>query len=151
MAPIPIADPVAHLAGTWDVVRQLEDRHDDVRGTFRGTAAFVPDGAGLRWSEEGVLCLGRYAGPARRELAIVPAGDGWEVRFADGRPFHPLALTTGRAEVEHPCGEDHYAGAYESDGPDVVLVRWDVTGPRADATILTRYTRQAPARGRPSG
>jgi hypothetical protein len=139
--PIAIADLAAHLTGTWGVDRELEDRRAGVRGTFHGTAAFAPDGAGLRWTEEGVLSFGRHEGPARRELAIVPEGPGWEVRFADGGLFHALELTAGRADVEHACGQDRHTGSYEADGPDLLVVRWDVTGPQTDVAIVTRYAR----------
>jgi hypothetical protein len=139
-----IADPVAHLAGRWTVERELHDRRSGVRGRFDGTAEFIREGAGLRWTEEGVLTFGRHRGPARRALRIVPAGKGWEVRFADGRAFHALDLAGGRAVVEHPCGEDLYTGAYEADGPDALVVRWHVTGPAKDLLIVSRYGRGAP-------
>jgi hypothetical protein len=149
MPAIPIADPVAHLAGTWGVERELHDRRAGVRGRFSGTATFVPDGAALRWLEDGVLVFGGHEGPASRELRIVPTGGGWEVRFADGRPFHPLELADGRTVVEHPCRADRYTGGYEADGPDVLVVRWDATGPAKDLAIVSRYERLRAGSGAP--
>jgi uncharacterized protein DUF6314 len=144
---VPVADLAAHLAGTWGLDRDLHDRRAGVRGRLRGTAEFAPDGAGLRWSEAGRLEFGAHAGPAQRVLAIVLGAAGWEVRFADGRPFHPLDLSAGRADVEHPCGEDRYTGRYDVAGPDALLVRWRVKGPTKDLEIVSRYAR-VPA-GRP--
>ena len=127
------------MVGTWSVRRALRDRRSGQTGAFTGTAAFEPDGAGLRWTEEGLVQFGAHAGPARRRLAIVPAGDGWQVRFADGRPFHALDLEGG--PVEHACGADRYAGAYRLRDPDTLEVRWRVTGPRKDLEIATTYRR----------
>jgi len=67
--------------------------------------------------------------------------DAWEVRFDDGRPFHPLDLRAGRCAVDHPCGEDHYAGEIRVETPDTVVIAWRVVGPRKDQTIVSRYTR----------
>ena len=89
------------MTGRWTVRRRLLDRRAGGAGEFTGTATFAPDGAGLRWTEDGRLRFGAHDGPAARRLAIVPAGSGWLVEFADGRPFHPLVLDR---PVEHQCG-----------------------------------------------
>lgn len=134
-------NPVALLAGRWTVRRKLHDRRLGQRGAFEGVADFVPDGDGLRWTERGRMRFGAHDGPAWRELRIVPADAGWEVRFADGRPFHPLDLEDG--EVLHPCGEDRYVGRYAFDGDDVLRVRWEVTGPEADERLEAVYRRSS--------
>jgi hypothetical protein len=86
--------------------------------------------------------LGRYDGPASRELRIVPATPGWEVCFADGRPFHALDLDGGEAcTMEHPCGEDRYTGEFSVRGPDAFDVRWRVSGPRKAQELTGRYVR----------
>jgi hypothetical protein len=121
------------------VARRLHDRRSGERGTFTGTARLEPDGDGLRWVESGEVRFGAHAGPAGRTLAVVPAGDGWAVQFADGRPFHPLDLDGGA--VEHLCGADRYAGRYRLDG-DTLDVRWHVTGPDKDLEIETTYVRR---------
>jgi uncharacterized protein DUF6314 len=99
---------------------------------------FEPDGDGLRWTEEGRLRFGGHDGPAGRRLAVVPAGGGWLVKFADGRPFHPLVLDE---PVRHACGEDRYDGRYRLRDPDTLEVRWRVTGPSKDLEIETTYRR----------
>jgi hypothetical protein len=83
--------------------------------------------------------FGAHEGPAGRRLAIVPAGGGWVVEFADGRPFHRLDLEGG--PVEHLCGADRYAGEYRLRGRDTLDVHWRVTGPGKDLEIETRYRR----------
>jgi hypothetical protein len=133
-------EPDALLPGRWTVDRTL---HDAARGagTFAGEAEFAPDAAGIAWRERGRLRLGGYDGPAARELRIEPDGAGWAVRFADGRPFHPLDLSGGRCAAAHPCGGDVYEGEYELAGPDELRVRWRVRGPAKDQRIESRYRR----------
>jgi hypothetical protein len=129
-----------YLLGTWHVERDVSDA-DLGEGRFRGSATFTPAGGGLAWTETGHLALAAYDGPARRELQVVPAGEAWEVRFADGRPFHALDLATGACAVEHPCGDDHYAGQYRLMGPDAFEVSWTVRGPHKDQRLASRYER----------
>jgi hypothetical protein len=129
-----------YLLGTWDVERDVLDA-DLGAGCFRGRATFTPSGDGLTWTETGHLTLAAYDGPARRELRLVPGGDAWEVRFADGRPFHSLDLATGTCAVAHPCGEDRYTGEYRLRGPDAFEVDWTVRGPRKDQRLIGRYAR----------
>jgi hypothetical protein len=141
---------IERLRGRWSIERRLHDRRSGRRGTFAGTADFAPDGDRLRWSERGRLSFGTRDGPAGRELSIAPAGDGWLVAFADGRPFHALDLATGACAVEHRCGGDRYDGAYRLTGPDTLEVDWRVTGPRKDLEISTTYRRIGPAVTRPA-
>ena len=122
----------AELTGRWTVERHVRDLLTGDCGRFEGVATITPDG---RWIEEGTLSFGAYRGPARRELRIA----GGEVRFADGRLFHPLDLT-GRT-VEHRCGEDRYTGAYRLRGRDALEIAWDVIGPHKHQRIETSYRR----------
>jgi hypothetical protein len=122
----------AELTGRWTIERRVRDLRAGTSGRFVGIATITPDG---RWVEEGTLDFGPYRGPARRELRIV----GGEVRFADGRPFHPLDLTG--APVEHLCGDDRYLGRFRRLGPDALDVVWEVTGPRKQQRIDTSYRR----------
>jgi hypothetical protein len=129
-----------YLLGDWQVDRELEDSRLG-SGRFAGRATFSRDGAELAWVEAGRMRLGRYAGPARRELRIAPADDGWEVRFADGRPFHRLDLSAGTCRMRHPCGADVYDGELEVLGPDTFALRWRVTGPAKSQRLDARYDR----------
>jgi hypothetical protein len=132
--------PDSFLPGRWTVERTVTDAALG-EGTFAGEAVFEPDGDELVWRERGRLRLGAYEGPAARTLRIVADGDGWLVRFADGRPFHALDLREGACAVAHPCGEDRYEGEYRVTGPDELLVRWRVRGPAKDGLIASRYRR----------
>jgi hypothetical protein len=142
---VPVADPRTFLPGVWRIDREVHDARARTDGTFVGTATFGPEGDGLSWVEEGTLRLGAFAGHATRAMSVVPAPAGagapWEVRFDDGRPFHPLDLRSGSCPVDHPCGEDHYAGWVRVEDEGLLVVSWRVTGPAKDHTILTRYSR----------
>lgn len=147
-APAPalsVADPRTFLPGVWQIDREVHDARARQDGRYRGTATFLLDAGGLSWVERGTLRMGTFEGTATRTMAVVPgrAGSGtpWEVRFDDGRPFHPLDLRTGACPVDHPCGEDHYAGWVRVEHEDLMVVSWRVTGPAKDHTILSRYSR----------
>jgi hypothetical protein len=148
-------DLASYLLGRWEVERALSEDGDE--GEFTGVAEFsraadavgaaAPGGAAptpdhLTWDERGRM---RWRGndlEARRRLELVrEESDGWEVRFDDGRPFHPLDLSTGVCPAVHPCGEDHYEGEYRVLGDDAFEVVWRVRGPRKDQRILSRYRR----------
>jgi hypothetical protein len=130
-----------YLLGSWDVERALEDAALGA-GCFSGSATFRADVDGIAWEETGAMRLGRYAGPARRELRIVPSGNGWEVRFADGRPFHRLELSARGCRMHHPCGADRYDGELELLGPDEFAIRWQVSGPAKAQRLDGRYLRR---------
>jgi hypothetical protein len=134
-------DPATYLTGRWRVERSLHDASLG-DGRFEGTATFAPTAEGLRWSERGRLRLGRYDGPASRELRIVAGADGWEVRFADGRPFHRLDLEPGAPPVEHLCGDDCYTGRLSVEGDDEFVLRWRVRGPAKEQRLAGRYVRE---------
>jgi hypothetical protein len=140
---VPVADPRTFLPGVWQIDREVHDARARTDGTYAGTATFLRDGDGLSWVERGTLRMGTFEGTATRTMAVVPsAGPApWEVRFDDGRPFHPLDLRGGACPVDHPCGEDHYAGWVRVEHQGLLVVSWRVTGPAKDHTILTRYTR----------
>jgi hypothetical protein len=113
---------------------------------FIGEAVFSDDGdGGVVWHDRGRLRLGDPEVEAFRILRIVtdPDGGAWEVRFHDGRHFHPLDLRSGRCSVEHLCGPDVYSGTYIVHGEDELSVRWEVSGPDGDDTILSTYRRLA--------
>lgn len=157
-------DPRA-LLGAWAFERSIDDRAaGDVKtadGMITLSLAREPDGGceadgrgeRIRWFEQGTLHIGGQGLPVTRTLFVVPRGAGWFVVFEDGHDFHPW--TTGE-RVEHPCGADMYVGRIEVGGidtggpgsPDVAhavpahwSVRWDVSGPNKDYTMVTRVYR----------
>jgi hypothetical protein len=129
------------LPGEWRVGRVINDGVGD----FEGSARFAVEpgsAAEILWRECGRLRLGAHDGPAERTLRIRPADDGaWEVRFADGRPFHRLDLDGGRCQATHLCGADVYRGTYVIEGDDRFTVSWTVTGPHKDDVIASVYER----------
>ncbi len=131
------------LRGEWTVTRVINDG----AGRFQGRVSFTSDPdspVALIWHEHGRLRLAAHDGPAERTLRIEPAAVGaWAVRFADGRPFHPLDLASGSDDVTHLCGADTYRGRYAVEGPDRFTVTWRVTGPRKDDVIVSVYERAA--------
>ena len=92
-------------------------------GTFTGGTLFspLPEG-GLLHRETGVFTWHGVARPAERTLRFLPGPEPGtaDVRFADGRPFHGLDLTSGRHVADHPCVADLYRGEFTVGGAD----RW---------------------------
>ena len=139
------------LLGTWDLSRVVDDRLSGERRDVRGTVVLElesPDR--VRWSEAGTMTWGGRSVPVSRTLFIDRAGDGWFVRFEDGRDFHPWAIGV---RVDHPCSPDHYQGLIEVEGDPVVAwnVEWRAAGPEKDYVMTTvhsgrRTTRHSPDR-----
>lgn len=127
------------------MARRIADRRSGVTGRFTGVATFTPALGGLRYDEQGVLSFGAYRGEATRGgwFALGRAGMA-EMRFEDGRLFHALDLSSGRAEVAHECAPDWYLGRYRVRGENCWTLTWQVRGPRKLMSIGTRYTRTAP-------
>ncbi|MFJ4684251.1 DUF6314 family protein [Streptomyces sp. NPDC091377] len=143
----PVPDVLAYLAGSWRVTREVRDLDGGDEGRFTGDTVFapLPDGGGLLHRESGTFVWRGEARPAGRTLRFAPgAAPGTaEVRFADGRPFHPLDLTGGRYVAEHPCAADLYRGEFTVAGPDRWRTVWRVGGPAKDLLLVTDYTRDS--------
>lgn len=137
-----MTDLGTYLPGTWRVERALEDARAGA-GRFAGSATFTPVAGEIEWVETGRMTLGGYDGAARRTLRLVRDATGWEVRFADGRPFHRLDLEDDRCGFEHPCGADRYRGALAVHGPDAFEIGWEVDGPAKAQRLTGRYSRDS--------
>ncbi|HEX2904263.1 MAG TPA: DUF6314 family protein [Jatrophihabitans sp.] len=128
------------LLGRWRLHRRLADRRAGVQGWLTGTLDLqqqAPDR--ISWYEKGTLSWQGERLEVFREYAIVSDGSGWQVLFADGRPFHPWR--PGEL-VEHPCRADRYRGLVVVDRDRTRLrVQWDVSGPAKDQRILSRCYR----------
>ncbi len=155
---VPVPDVLRYLAGSWHVSRTVRDLATGASGVFEGTADFVPAGGdgSLSHLEEGAFTWHGATRPARREHRFDPAADGTAlVRFADGRPFHPLDLRTGAFSAVHPCAEDDYRGRFTVLDADRWQVVWTVTGPAKSLLLATLHNRIGPPRspvyGRPDG
>ncbi|WTL50509.1 DUF6314 family protein [Streptomyces sp. NBC_01497] len=139
-----VADTLGYLAGRWRVERIVYDLSRDRQGTFSGTADFACEepGAGLRHVERGEFIWGGVARPASRGHLFEPAGEGAAfVRFADGRPFHPLDLREGHCVADHPCAEDVYQGEFSVLAANRWRVVWTVRGPAKDLRLVTLHHR----------
>ncbi len=90
------------------------------------------------------MTVGAYVGEAARRYRFHVERPGTAiVCFEGGEPFHPLNLETGLAHVRHDCPPDHYEGRYRVLTPACWLLSWQVTGPRKDHRITSRFTRSA--------
>jgi hypothetical protein len=138
-----VADLRAYFLGVWRLERILVDGRIGQGGSMEGTALFSPSGAArLLYSESGILRFGEHEGPAEQSyLYDFPEPGRAEIARHDGRPFHALDLTRGRAAVTHACGDDLYRGVYGASDPGEWWVEWQVSGPRKDQRITTRYRR----------
>lgn len=141
-APYPVHDLAGYLAGTWSLLRVIDDRRRGQGGSFLGFAAFQPAPGGLGYSEAGLLALAGHRGPASQRYRYdFAAAERARVRFSDGRPFHDLELTAGRCGVAYPCGRDHYSGDFCALGPNGWQVVWRIQGPHKDLRLANRYLR----------
>ncbi|NUO42701.1 MAG: hypothetical protein HOV73_05190 [Streptomyces sp.] len=140
----PVPDVLAYLAGSWRVVRSVRDLASGAEGEFSGTTVFSPlEGGGLLHHESGTFTWQGVPRPAERTLRFLPGpGPGTaDVRFADGRPFHDLDLTTGRHVTDHPCSADLYRGEFSVLDADHWRTAWRVGGPAKDLVLTTDYAR----------
>ncbi|MFD5452506.1 MULTISPECIES: DUF6314 family protein [unclassified Streptomyces] len=141
----PVPDVLAYLAGRWRTERSVRDHASGESGRFEGTTVFEPrEGGGLRGHESGAFTWRGVTRPAERTLRYEPGGAPGtaDVRFADGRPFHDLDLTSGRHTAGHPCAADHYRGEFTVRDPDHWRTVWRVGGPAKDLLLVTDYTRE---------
>jgi hypothetical protein len=134
-APAPVP---TDLLGSWRLRRRIVDRRLGLFGRATGTLLLTLTDSGVRWREDGRLAWNGVVGSFSRELRCQEDEDGWQVLFADGRPFH---LWRPGALVLHPCRDDLYRGLLNASAT-VLRTLWDVCGPAKDQRILTRCVRQ---------
>ncbi|MFF0835966.1 MULTISPECIES: DUF6314 family protein [unclassified Streptomyces] len=142
---VPVPDVLAHLAGRWRVERRVRDLAGGDEGRFTGVTVFSPlDGGGLLHEESGEFTWRGVARPATRTLRFLPGREPGtaDVRFADGRPFHELDLTSGRYVADHPCAADFYRGEFTVTDADRWRTVWRVGGPAKDLVLTTDYVRE---------
>jgi hypothetical protein len=140
----PVTDVLAYLAGRWRVARTVRDLATGDAGRFTGTTGFDPlPGGGLLHREAGTFTWRGVARPAERTLRFLPGAvpGTADVRFADGRPFHDLDLTSGRYVADHPCAADLYRGEFTVRDAGHWRTVWRVGGPHKDLRLVTEYAR----------
>ncbi|WP_369388175.1 DUF6314 family protein [Streptomyces sp. CG1] len=141
----PVADVLAYLAGRWHVERSVRDLASGDGGSFSGATRFSAlAGGGLLHEESGMFTWQGAARPATRTLRFLPgsAPGTADVRFADGRPFHALDLTSGRYVADHPCAADLYRGEFTVRDAGHWRSVWRVGGPAKDLVLTTDYERE---------
>ncbi|MEU3851417.1 DUF6314 family protein [Streptomyces sp. NPDC029554] len=140
----PVPDVLTYLAGRWRVTRSARDLASGAEGEFTGGTLFeAREGGGLLHRESGTFVWQGVARPAERTLRFLPGPDGTaDVRFADGRPFHDLDLTSGRYVADHPCAADLYRGEFTALDADHWRTVWRVRGPAKDLVLRTEYARE---------
>lgn len=134
------APVLADFAGTWALVRRIDDRRAGQAGRFEGRAHFRPADGGLDYTEEGWLCM---AGghPLRAERRYRWRSDGALIRVdhADGRPFH--AFDPLDPAAAHDCAPDSYRVVYDFARWPAWRAQWQVSGPRKDYRLVSDYRR----------
>ncbi|CAL9395045.1 hypothetical protein SUDANB108_01349 [Streptomyces sp. enrichment culture] len=140
----PVPDVLAYLAGRWRVTRSVRDLASGAEGEFTGSTLFdARETGGLLHLESGTFVWQGVARPAERTLRFLPGPGGTaDVRFADGRPFHDLDLTSGRHVADHPCAADLYRGEFTVRDADHWRTVWRVRGPAKDLVLRTEYARE---------
>ncbi|MGW5472662.1 DUF6314 family protein [Streptomyces chartreusis] len=157
----PVPDALAYLAGGWRAERSVRDLASGDGGEFSGTTVFepltdgelsqgLPQGAprglpqGLLHRESGTFVWRGVPRPAERTLHFLPGSSPGtvDVRFADGRPFHDLDLSSGRHVADHPCSADLYRGEFTVRDADHWRSVWRVRGPAKDLVLTTDYARE---------
>ncbi|TXS45873.1 hypothetical protein EAO75_24065 [Streptomyces sp. uw30] len=141
----PVPDALTYLAGRWRAERTVRDLASEGTGEFSGTTVFGPlEGGGLLHRESGTFVWQSVPRPAERTLRFLPGSSPGtvDVRFADGRPFHDLDLTSGRHVADHPCSADVYRGEFTVLDEDHWRTLWRVRGPAKDLVLTTDYARE---------
>jgi Family of unknown function (DUF6314) len=129
------------LLGAWSLDRRVVDHASGAAGQVHGALELAAAGRDVRWLERGILTWQGRELTVTRELRIVPDRDGWMVRFADGREFHPWC--PGQP-VRHQCQADAYCGLLVVDTDrSRIRVCWTVIGPAKRQRLVTRCRRLA--------
>ncbi|QQA44287.1 DUF6314 family protein [Pelagovum pacificum] len=129
--------------GDWSLDREVEDYRSGETSAFGGTARFRAVADGLDLIEEGRWTRASWGAlAASRRYIWRRDGEGIEVLYADGRPFHRF-IPAGHAPVEalHHCEPDIYEVTYRFDLPDSWSAEWRVRGPAKDYLSRTIYRR----------
>lgn len=129
---------LADFEGVWTLNRRIEDRRAGLTGQLDGQASFDAGQGGLILTETGSLRYGDGAPlqAERRYLWRSEAG-GIAVFFDDERPFHWFSAEATNAN--HDCPPDLYHVQYDFSAWPVWTARWQVTGPRKDYVMTSRY------------
>ncbi len=133
---MPTERVLADFLGRWEIVRQITPA-DGPPAAFSGYGTWQAEAGGAIYTETGVLQL-QGAAPMTAERKYL-WNDDLSVQFEDGRPFHTVPARGGQAT--HFCDPDTYLVSYDFSDWPAFTVRYDVTGPRKDYVMISRYQR----------
>ncbi len=132
---------LAEFEGRWSLSRKIVDQRAGLTGRLQGEARFEVGQGGLVVTETGMLRYGDGAPlqAERRYLWRSEAG-GIAVFFYDGRAFHWFSAE--ETEASHDCPPDLYQVRYDFSTWPAWRAIWQVTGPRKDYVMESRYARR---------
>ena len=134
--PMPTERVLADFLGRWRITREIGPATGP-RASFEGHADWRAVPGGADYVETGVLRLAGAA-PMTAERRYRWGAD-LSVRFEDGRDFHRVPPLGGQAT--HYCERDTYLVTYDFSDWPAFVVRHDVSGPRKDYVMISRYGR----------
>ena len=124
------------FAGVWELERDILHASGDT-GHLSGRLDMRHQSWGLLYNETGTLTMGSAAPvTATRHYRW---HTGLEVHFEDGRFFH--TVPAGGGEARHWCAPDDYRVHYDFSDWPVWRTHWQVSGPRKNYQMFTRYSR----------
>ncbi|WP_407496557.1 DUF6314 family protein [Pseudooceanicola sp. MF1-13] len=130
---------LSDFAGRWIITRKVINAvGPDAR--FDGVAEFAGGEGGLILTERGEMRMqGATPMVASRVYHWRESPDGIDVFFDDGRFFHHISGGE-QPEAHHDCAPDVYDVAYDFSHWPTWSAVWQVTGPRKDYRMESRYT-----------
>lgn len=130
--------------GHWTLNREIADHSGGPDGVFQGNAVFARAGQHLDYQETGTLALGEATPMVATRRFIWRQERGClQIDYDDGRPFHGVPFGVDEPEATHLCAPDRYEVAYDFKDWPSWTARWQVSGPRKDYVMISRYTRKA--------
>lgn len=127
---------LADFEGVW-VLNRVILQGSGGRATFEGQAVWTRAAEGLIYRETGALRM--PGSPEMRAERCYCWRDGLAVFFEDGRFFHHVPATGGRAR--HWCDPDSYVVDYDFAGWPEFSTIWQVTGPKKRYEMTSHYRR----------
>lgn len=128
--------------GRWSLSRVITDRRAGTTARFDGSATFTPVAGALSYFETGTLRIdGQPPIHAERRYLWRQDGDRIVIAFEDGREFHDFTATS--PDASHWCDPDTYTVRYDFADWPIWTSTWQVSGPRKDYDMSTRYHRAA--------
>ncbi|QPG06167.1 hypothetical protein IT774_02820 [Salinimonas marina] len=126
------------FAGAWRLNRTIVQRNGETF-VFEGAANFTWHEQRLKYKEVGLVMApnGKKLPAERTYFWQAGSGGQIDVLFDDNRYFHSFSSLVPHAE--HLCGKDDYKVDYVFRRWPIWESEWQVTGPRKDYAMRSRY------------